>query len=168
MTLKSLVTGIVTGTAAAALVGAAAAGAATIAASGTPASPAVQPTAFGVPMPQAPAPDLQGPLMQTLNALAAGGSFAGAKSSYIQGGVGRIEALTADRAFENAAAEGAFPISFSIANIDQIGGSATANVTATTANGKKASEVVTFFAGPSPSGWQLSRQSAMALLSTVG
>ena len=72
MTLKSLVTGV----AAAALVGGAAAGVTSIASPAGSSAPAVQPVVWDVPMPQAPAPDLQSPLLQTLQALAAGGSFA--------------------------------------------------------------------------------------------
>ena len=39
-------------------------------------------------MPQAPAPDLEGPLLQTLQALGTGGSSAG-KAAYVQGGIGQ-------------------------------------------------------------------------------
>ncbi len=111
MTLKTLVTGV----AAAALVGGAAAGVTSIA---SPRSMslgsrrrAVQPVVWDIPMPQAPAPELQAPLLQTLQALAGGGSFAG-KASYIQGGIGRIEGIAADRAYNKAAAEGKFPLTF--------------------------------------------------------
>jgi hypothetical protein len=131
-------------------------------------APAVQPVVWDIPMPQAPAPDLQGPLLTTLNNLAGGGSFSGAKSSYVQGGVGRFEAITADRAYNNAAAKGLFPLSFNVADIDENGGAATANVTATAANGVSTTQNVTFIAGPSPSGWQLSKSSALALLTAAG
>ncbi len=105
MILKTLVTGA----AAAAVVAAAAGGVTSIASSASPATPAIQPVVWAVPLPQAPAPDLQAPLVQTLNGLAAGGSFAGAKSSYIEGGIGRIEGIAADRAYNNAAAKGTVP-----------------------------------------------------------
>ncbi len=62
MTLKTLVTGV----AAAAVVGAAAAGVTSIASRASSATPAVQPVVLDIPMPQAPAPDLQAPLLQTL------------------------------------------------------------------------------------------------------
>lgn len=164
MTLKTLVTGV----AAAALVGGAAAGVTSIASASISASPAVQPVVFDAPLPAAPAPDLEGPLNQTLTALAGGGSFAG-KSQYIQGGIGRIESRAADRAYSNAAAKGLFPLTFNIANIDDNGaGMATADVTATASNGQSASQPIQFVAGPSPTGWQVSKQSAMALLSAVG
>ncbi|WP_102145398.1 hypothetical protein [Mycobacterium hubeiense] len=164
MTLKSLVTGV----AAAALVGGVAAGVTSIASSSLTSSPAVAPVVFGAPLPQAPAPELEGPLVQTLNVLAGGGSFRGAKEAYIQGGIGRIEGLTADRAYNNAAAKGLFPLSFTVTNVDQNGGIATADVTATAANGQTATQNLQFIAGPSPTGWQLSKQSAMALLTAVG
>lgn len=164
MTLKTLFTGV----AAAAVVGGAAAGVTSIASPMMSAAPAVQPVVWQIPMPQAPAPELEGPLITTLNGLAAGGSFGGAKEAYIQGGVGRIEAVTADRAYANAASKGYFPLSFAVAGIDQNGGSATASVTATAANGVSTTQPVTFVAGPSPSGWQLSKASALALLTAVG
>lgn len=162
MTLKTLVTGV----AAAAVVAGGAAGVTSIA-SNTVASPAVAPVVFGVPVPQVPAPHLAGPLTQTLQALAGPGSFRG-KAPFIQGGIGRIEAVGADRAYQNAAAQGKFPLSFSVANVDQNGGVATADVTATAATGGVATQNIVFVAGPSPSGWQVSRSSALALLSAVG
>jgi hypothetical protein len=129
---------------------------------------AIQPVVMGIPLPQAPAPDLQAPLMQTLNGLAGGGSFSGAKGTYIEGGLGRIEGIAADREYNKAAAKGLFPLSFVVADIDSDGGAATANVTATANNGVSKTEPVTFVAGPSPTGWQISKQSALALLSSAG
>lgn len=163
MTLKTLVTGVA---AAAVVAGGAAAGVTSIA-SNTVASPAVASVVFGVPMPQVPAPDLAGPLTQTLQALAGPASFS-AKGPYIQGGIGRIEAIGADRAYRNAAAQGKFPLTFSLANIDQNGGVATADVTATAPTGGTATQNIVFTAGPSPSGWQISRGSALNLLAAVG
>jgi hypothetical protein len=163
VTLKTLVTGV----AAAALVGGAAAGVTSIASPAVSPAPAVQPVVWDMPMPQAPAPDLQSPLVQTLQALSGGGSFAG-KAPYIQGGIGRIESIAADRAYNRAAAEGKFPLTFAIANIDQEGGVATADVTATSALGTSATQNVQFVAGPSPTGWQISKASAMNLLSAAG
>jgi len=118
-------------------------------------------------MPQAPAPDLQAPLLQTLQALASGGSFAG-KASYIQGGIGRIESIAADRAYTKAAQEGKFPLTFNIANIDSDGATASADVTATSALGTSATQSVQFVTGPSPSGWQIAKASALDLLSAAG
>ena len=163
MTLKTLVTGV----AAAALVGGAAAGVTSIASPTVSSAPAVQPVVWDIPMPQAPAPELQAPLLQTLQALAGGGSFSG-KASYIQGGIGRIEGIAADRAYNTAAAEGKFPLTFNLANIDQEGGVASADVTATSALGTSAMQNVQFVAGPSPSGWQIAKTSALSLLSAAG
>ena len=163
MTLKTLVTGI----AAAALVGGAAVGVTSVASSAASPSPAVQPVVWDIPMPQAPAPDLQAPLLQTLQALAGGGSFTG-KASYIQGGIGRIEGIAADRAYNRAAAEGKFPLTFDIANIDQEGEVANADVTATSATGGTDTQSVQFVAGPSPTGWQIAKASALNLLSAAG
>ena len=166
MTLKTLVTGV----AAAALVGGAAAGVTSIAfsaGSSAPAAVAVQPVVWDIPMPQAPAAQLKAPLLQTLQALAGGGSFAG-KASYIQGGIGRIEGIAADRAYNRAAAEGKFPLTFDVANIDDVGGVVSADVTATSALGTTATQNVQFVPGPSPSGWQISKESALSLLSAAG
>ena len=163
MTLKTLVTGV----AAAALVGGAAAGVTFIASPAVSPAPAVQPVVWDVPMPQAPAPDLQAPLLQTLQALASGGSFAG-KAPYIQGGIGRIESIAADRAYTTAAQEGKFPLTFNIANIDSDGATASADVTATSALGTSATQSVQFVTGPSPSGWQIAKASALDLLSAAG
>jgi len=165
--LKTLVTGFVTAAAAAAVVGGAAAGVTSIASSGMSAAPAIQPVVFDAPLPATPAPDLATPLVQTLQALASGGSFSG-KASYIQGGIGRIESIAADRAYSKAAAEGKFPLTFNIANIDDQGGVAYADVTATSNTGGTATQNIQFVAGPSPTGWQISKGSAMALLSSVG
>ena len=54
-----------------------------------------------------------------------------------------------------------------VADIDQQGPTATANVTATAANGAVASQSIQFISGPSPTGWQISKDSALALLSSV-
>ncbi len=166
MIVKSLVTGI----AATALVGAAAVGTTVVSQTAIPTTgtSTVAPVVRQVPLPQAPAPGLQTSLVSTLNGLTAAGSFAGSKGSYIQGGVGRLEAITADRAYSNAVKQGVFPMSFAVADIDDLGdGTATANVTATAATGATAAQPLTFVAGPSPTGWQLSKGSAMALLSSV-
>ena len=166
MTLKTLVTGV----AAAALVGGAAAGVTSIAfsaGSSAPGAVAVQPVVWDIPMPQAPPAQLEAPLLQTLKALAGGGSFVG-KASYIEGGIGRIEGIAADRAYNLAAAEGKFPLTFNVTNIDDAGGVVSADVTATSALGTTATQNVQFVRGPSPSGWQISKESALSLLSAAG
>ena len=163
MTLKSLVTGV----AAAALVGGAAAGVTSIASPALSSAPAVQPVVWDIPMPQAPAPDLQPQLLQTLQALGAPGLSA-SKAPFIQGGIGRIEGRVADTKLREAQADGKFPLSFVLANIDQNGDVVTADVTATAANGGVATQNIAFVPGPSPTGWQMSKQSLMALMSAVG
>ncbi|OBG15607.1 hypothetical protein A5765_00440 [Mycolicibacterium celeriflavum] len=163
MSLKSLVTGV----AAVAVVGGAAAGVTSIASSSVASAPTVTPVVWDVPMPQAPAPELEGPLLQTLQALGSGGTSAG-KAPYVQGGIGRIEGRLADSKLREAAADGKFPLTFSVANIDQNGAVVSADVTATAATGGTASQNIQFVPGPSPTGWQMSKQSLMALLSSVG
>ena len=130
-------------------------------------APAIQPVVYGAALPQQPAPNLEAPLVQTLQALATGGSFRG-KAPFIQGGIGRVESAAADRAYANAAAEGKFPLSFNVTNINQEGGVAYADVTATAATGGTATQNIQFVAGPSPTGWQISKGSALSLLSSVG
>ena len=163
MTLKTLVTGV----AAAALVGGVAAGVTSIASPDVSSAPAVQPVVWDIPMPQAPAPDLQPQLLQTLQALGAPGLSA-SKAPFIQGGIGRIEGRVADTKLREAQADGKFPLSFVVANIDQNGDVVTADVTATAANGGVATQNIQFVPGPSPTGWQMSKQSLMALMSAVG
>ncbi len=165
MTLKTLVTGV----AAAAVVGGAAAGVTSIAsgASGTiTAEPAVQPVVWDIPMPAAPAPELVGPLTQTVNTLGSGGSFAG-KSSYIQG-LGRFTGKGVELQYNDAVAKGYLPLTATVDQPDLNGNMATANVTATLASGEVRSMPLTFVQGPSPTGWQLSSQSLFALGELVG
>ena len=159
MTLKSLATGV----AAVAVVGAAAAGVTSIASGATFASPQVQPVVFGAPMPQTPAPELAGPLADTVNNLGAGGSFAG-KGAYVQG-LGILGTAGAARQYDKLNAKGYFPLTATVTNVDVNGPTATANVTATAANGASGSQVVTFVQGPSPTGWQISLASLEALSS---
>ena len=163
MTLKSLVTGV----AAVAVVGGAAAGVTSSASPVLSSAPAVQPVVWDIPMPQAPAPDLQPQLLQTLQALGAPGLSA-SKAPFIQGGIGRIEGRVADTKLREAQADGKFPLSFVLANIDQNGDVVTADVTATAANGGVATQNIQFVPGPSPTGWQMSKQSLLALMSAIG
>ena len=164
MTKKNILTGIVTGAAAVAFTVGGAAGMTSLAAA--PSTPAVAPVVWDIPMPAAPAPELQSALTQTLSGLAAGGSFA-SKQSYIEGGLGRIATRAADAKFQQKQAEGVFPLTFNVMDIDQNGPLATANVTATSATGNEASMPLTFVQGPSPSGWQLSKGSVGALMSAM-
>lgn len=162
VTLKSLVTGV----AATALVAAAAGGVTSVASSVSMAAPAVSPVVFGAPLPQSPAPDLQAPLTETLSGLVAPGSFS-YKATYIQGGLGRVETRLADRKYADAAAKGYFPLAFNVVDIDANGPIVTANVTATAATGATATQPVTFVQGPSPTGYQITKESALSVLSAV-
>jgi hypothetical protein len=157
---------LVTGLAAAALVGGAAAGVTSIASGTISASPAVQPVVWDIPLPAAPAPDLVGPLTQTVNTLGSGGSFAG-KSAYIQG-LGRFTGKGVELKYNDAVAKGYLPLTATVADPDLNGNLATANVTATLSTGEVRSMPLTFVPGPSPTGWQLSSQSLFALGELVG
>jgi hypothetical protein len=163
VTLKSLATCVVAGLSATAVVGAVAVGVTSIASGAAFASPQIQPVAFGVPMPMDPAPDLAGPLADTVNNLGAGGSFGG-KSVYVQG-LGTFGSLAASRKYDALNQKGYFPLTATVSNVDLNGATATANVTATAANGATGSMPINFVQGPSPTGWQLSLQSLEALSS---
>jgi hypothetical protein len=159
VTLKSLVTGM----AVAAVVGGAAAGVTSIA---SPAISSASPVAFGAPLPTAPAPEIEGELTQTVNALGSGGSFRG-KSPYIQG-LGRFTGKGAEIKYNDAVAKGYLPLTATVSTPDLNGNVATTNVTATLANGQVRSMPLSFVRGASPTGWQLSSQSLFALGDLVG
>jgi hypothetical protein len=163
VTLKALVSGA----AAAVAIAGAAAGVTTISSSDVMNTPRVAPVVWDIPMPEQPPTDVEGPLLATLQALGAPGLSA-SKAAYIQGGIGRIEGRVADSKLREAQAEGKFPLSFSLVNVQPSGAGFTADVTATAANGGVASQNIAFVPGPSPTGWQMSKQSLMALMSAVG
>lgn len=169
MTLKSLVTAVVTGTAGAALVASAAAGVTSIAsptssALEAPRAIAVAPVVFDIPMPlQTQSPlDLQ--LQGVLSALATPGvSFrAPSKLSRIEGGVGMVEGRAADRMLEKY-----LPLSFLVTDSVQSGNTATANVTASGPNlTSSKSQPITFVNTPGV-GWQVSAASVSSVLTAV-
>jgi hypothetical protein len=142
VTLKRLVTGV----AAAAVVGGAAAGVTFIA------SPAVS---YAQPCANA------GQLTAVIDGLAAPGvGFRSGKGDLVEGGIGIIEGRTADRLLKNAYESGALPVRFNVAPpVCNPDGSATATVSA---GGR--SQAVTFVPG-GRFGWQLSRGSATSVLS---
>jgi|KBSSwiStaDraftv2_1062776.scaffolds.fasta_scaffold00174_21 hypothetical protein len=158
--MKSLVTGV----AAVALVAAAAGGVTSIASS-TSAAPAVAPVVFGIPMPAAPAPDLEGPLNATLAALGAAGPFS-ARLPYIEP-LGGLTGRVAESQYNSLVKRGVFPLTATISNVDSDGTTATGLVTATSANGAPHSTTLTFVAGPSPTGWLLTKSSLSALSASV-
>lgn len=162
MTVKTLATGL----AGIAIIGAAAAGVSATA----PVSPAahqVQPVVFGVPLPLDPAAvPSAGELLNVLNGLQAPGSFMG-KSSLIQGGINPLEARLADVQYAQAAAQGQFPLSFQVNNIQAAGpGVASADVTASGPKIAPVTRNVTFV--NQGGSWAITRASAMSLLQEAG
>jgi hypothetical protein len=163
VTLKTLVTGV----AAVAAVGGAAVGVTSLASSTITATPAVQPVVWDIPMPLTPEGDaLVGPLTQTVNTLGSGGSFSG-KSAYIQG-LGRFTGKGVELKYNDAVSKGYLPLTATVSDVVPNPGGATANVTATLASGEVRSMPLNFVPGPSPTGWQLSSGSLIALGDLVG
>jgi hypothetical protein len=154
VTLKFLATGVA---AAAVLAG----GAVSITPS---ASPAVELAVFGVPMPLDPAVDV--PTADQLNGVLYGLADPGvpfaSKSYLVEGGIGRVEARTADALMKNAVAKGQTPLNFSIGGISPAGpAAATATVTASGPGMAPTTQSVTFV---DQGGWKLSRTSAATVL----
>jgi hypothetical protein len=166
VSLKSLTTGV----AAATLVGAAAAGVTSIALVPTSTvSPAVTPVVFGVPLPEQPSDTASpGELAGILNQIANGSTIT-ENASLIQGGLGPFEGRQANRALNEARAEGQLPLSISVASVSPPApdGSVTAQVTASGPKMAPVTRPVTFVPG-GPQGWMVSKSSAYALLSAVG
>jgi hypothetical protein len=161
--LKTLVTGF----AAAAVIGGAAAGVTSVASGTIAASSAVQPVVWDIPMPAAPPEDdVANDLTRTVNTLGSGGTFAG-KSAYIQG-LGRFTGKGVELKYNDAVAKCYLPLTATVSDVIPSDNSATANVTATLASGEVRSMPLTFVRGPSPTGWQLSSQSLFALGELVG
>jgi hypothetical protein len=160
VTLKTLVTGV-----AAAAVVAAAAGGVTSIASSVSAAPAVAPVVFGIPMPEAPAPDLEGPLNQTLGALGAPGPFS-ARLPYIEP-LGGLTGRLAESQYNALVKKGVFPLTATISGVDLNGTTATGLVSATSSNGTPHSVTLTFVQGPSPTGWLLTASSLRTLSASV-
>lgn len=126
---------------------------------------AIQPVVFGVPMPLDPAADLPSPdqITGVLYGLADPGVPFASKSYLVEGGIGRIEARTADAMLQNAILKGQLPLNFSVANITPVGpGAASASVTAAGPSGVPATQTITFV---DQGGWKLSRSSASTVLS---
>jgi hypothetical protein len=123
-----------------------------------------QPVVFGVPLPLDPAADLPTAEQITgvLNGLADPGVPFNTKSYLVEGGIGRIEARTADALMRNAVARGQVPLSFSVGTIMPAGpGIASATVTATGPNMPPTTQTVYFV---NQGGWKLSRASATTVL----
>ena len=158
MTLKSLAASA----AAAAVLGGVAAGVTAV--TSHSAAPEIALTSVGAPLPLDPAADM--PTTDQLNGVLYGLAdpsvpFA-SKSYLVEGGLGRLEARTADALMRNAVAKGQMPVSFAIAAITPVGpGAASATVTATGPSAAPISQNVTFV---DQGGWKLSRTSASAVL----
>ena len=166
MTAKLLATGM----AAAAIISGAAAAVTAVA---PVASPEVAPVVFGAPLPLDPvavdaAVDV--PNADQLNGVLYGLAdpnvpFAN-KSYLVEGGIGRIEAKTADALMRSAVAKGQVPLNFTVAAITPVGpGAATATVTAAGPSMPPTTQSVTFV---DQGGWKLSRASASTVLAIFG
>jgi hypothetical protein len=133
------------------------------------ASPAVRPVVFGAPLPLDPVTDVAVDVPTTdqitgvLNGLADPGVSFANKAYLVEGGIGRIEARTADALMKNAVAKGQIPLSFSVGNITPTGpGAASATVTAAGPGMAPTTQTVTFV---DQGGWKLSRASASTVMS---
>jgi len=152
----------------AAITGGAATGVTAVATITPAASPAVAPMVFGTPLPLDPAADLPtaDQLTGVLNSLANPGVPFAAKGYLIEGGIGRLEAKTADALMRSAIAKGQVPLNFSIGPIAPVGpGAATATVTAAGPAMPSTTQAVTFV---NQGGWKLSRASASTILTIFG
>lgn len=128
---------------------------------------AVRLAVWGAPLPLDPAaPVTDLPTVEQLTGVLYGLAdpnvpFA-SKSYLVEGGIGRLQARTADALMRNAVAKGQMPLSFAIGAIAPAGpGAATAAVTATGPTTPATTQTVTFV---DQGGWKLSRISATAVL----
>ena len=163
MTKKALAAGVV----AVAIVGAAAAGVTSLAPVATTARQ-VQPVVLGVPMPLDPADAVPttDEVMGVLNGLQAQGVPFASKANLIEGGLAPFEASLADSRFRQAVNNGAFPLTFNVANIRPAGpGAATADITASGPRLAPATRNVRFV---NQGNWKISRASALALVQEAG
>jgi hypothetical protein len=127
-------------------------------------TPAVQPVVFGAPLPLVPAADVPtaDQIVGVLNGLADPGVPFAAKSYLVEGGIGRIEARTADALMKNAIARGQIPLNFAVSAINPTGpGTASATITATGPSMPPTTQTVSFV---DQGGWKLSRTSASSVL----
>lgn len=164
MTAKLLAKGM----AAAAIAGAAVAAVVSITPITTHISSAITPVVLGTPLPLDPAADV--PNADQLNGVLYGladPSVPFANKAYlIEGGIGRIEAKTADALMRNAVAKGQVPLNFTVGAITPVGpGAASATVTANGPGMPPTTQSVTFV---DQGGWKLSRASASTVLAIFG
>lgn len=129
------------------------------------ASPAVQLAVLGAPLPLDPAVDIPSTdqIAGVLNSLADPGVPFASKGYLVEGGIGRLEARTADALMKNAVANGQIPLNFSVSNIVPAGpGIASATVTAGGPGMPPTTQTISFV---DQGGWKLSRASASTVLS---
>jgi len=139
------------------VVAAAAGGVTRLQSSASPTAPAIQPVVFGAPLPLDSAPNLAGPLVQTLNGPRRGWLVLRTQGHLRRGGLGRIETIAADRAYSKAR-QGPVPAGLQpSADIDLNGQSQLRTSPRPANNGVSNTQPVTFVNGPSPTGWQISR-----------
>lgn len=135
-------------------------------------APAVAPMAFGtqifpdVPLdPAADVPDAD-QLNGVLYGLADPNVPFANKSYLVEGGIGRIEARTADALMRSAVSKGQMPLNFTVGDITPVGpGAASATVTAAGPSMPPTTQSVTFV---DQGGWKLSRSSASTVLAIFG
>jgi hypothetical protein len=131
-------------------------------------APAVAPVVFGTPLPLDPAAAL--PTADQLSGVLYGLAdpnvpFAN-KGYLVEGGIGRLEARTADALMRNAVAKGQVPLSFTVGAITPLGpGAASATVTAAGPAMPPTTQSVTFV---NQGAWKLSRTSATAVMAIFG
>ncbi len=150
-----------------------AAAAVTAVVSATPAvSPTVTQVVSGAPMPLDPAvdPAVALPTADQVTGVLYGLAdpnvpFAN-KGYLVEGGIGRLEARTADALMRNAVARGQVPLSFTVGPITPLGpGAASATVTAAGPAMAPTTQTVTFV---NQGSWKLSRASATTVLAIFG
>lgn len=132
------------------------------------ASPDVSPVVFGTPLPLDPAADLPTPdqLNGVLYGLADPSVPFAAKAYLVEGGIGRLEARTADALMRSAVAKGQVPLNFNVGDIAPVApGAASATVTASGPAMAPTTQAVTFV---DQGGWKLSRASASTILAIFG
>lgn len=146
-----------------------AAAAVTAVVSATPAvSPTVVPVVFGAPMPLDPAAALPtaDQLTGVLYGLADPNVPFANKGYLVEGGIGRLEARTADALMRSAVARGQVPLNFTVGPITPLGpGAASATVTAAGPAMAPTTQTVTFV---NQGTWKLSRASATTVLAIFG
>lgn len=133
------------------------------------AAPAVAPMVFGTPLPLDPvaaAVPTTDQVNGVLYSLADPNVPFAHKGYLVEGGIGRLEARTADALMRSAQAKGQLPLNFNIGPITPVGpGAASATVTASGPTMPATTQAVTFV---DQGGWKLSRASASTVLAIFG